>query len=512
MIFSSILYPENGGAIATETCEAPAFFRDLNLDQVVEAMTANSKEYELASFFYLPLRNLESIAYRQEVMEDLEDSAIMQAVRTLSERMREMRTCLTKAEKLHDYQYALERWFLYAADLYIGGVQQFTEALKSDRVRSRGLLAFGEYLSAYTSSEVFQKLSAEVNKLKSDLSSIQYCLLLRNGAVTVSRYDGEEDYSTAVDEAFRKFCRLAAPSYRMRQRGALEINHIQSQVLDRLALLYPDIFHALDQFCSSHRDFLNATIVRFDREIQFYVVYLVHIEKLQRAGVRFCRPKLSQVANEIFCHAAVDLALASRLIGQRTDVVPNDFYLSGPERVLVVSGPNQGGKTTFARMFGQIHYLASLGCLVPGTDAHLFLFDQIFTHFERCEDITNLRGKLQDDLLRIRRILESATSNSLILLNEVFSSTTVSDAVYLSKRVMEQITELDAHGVWVTFLEELASFNEKTVSIVSMIEPENPAIRTFKLQRRPPDGLAYAVAIARKHRVTHDCLMERING
>jgi DNA mismatch repair protein MutS len=506
--FHSILFPGAQETEPQETSDPPVFFHDLNLDQIVEAVTAEWQDYNLLPFFYTPLRDPRTIAYRQDVMKDLEDDALMQAIQAFSGGMTHMRQILSQADD--HYKYDSERHFLDAAAVYCRAVSDLSQDLVRLDPASPGMRAFRSYLTDYVSSAKFQELTADTTRLVSDLSSIHYCLIIKEGNVTVRSYDSEEDYSATVERIFAKFRQAGARDYRVSNLESARMNHIQAQVVEQLARLYPRIFESMVAFSSAHADYLDGTISRFDREVQFYVAYLTHIAKFRRAGLSFCYPRLSRTSKEVESHESFDLALAAHLLKDGATVVTNDFFLRGSERMFVISGPNQGGKTTFARMFGQLHYLACLGCPVPGKEARLFLFDHLFTHFEKEEDIETLRGKLADDLVRIRRILDQATPDSIVVMNEAFSSTTLKDAVYLSKEIMAKLSALDLLGACVTFLDEIASFNEKTVSVVSTVDPSNPAVRTYKLVRKPADGLAYALAVAQKHRVTYDWLRKRM--
>lgn len=506
MTFHSILF--NQDTLQRETAEQPEFFPDLNLDQVIEAVAARKKDYNLKPFFYHPLRDADTIYYRHEVFQDVKQAEALTSLNTFAEKMVVVRRYLGMVEKL-DFHHHKQGWFLEAALLYCEAATCLAHDLEQMELHSRGLQSFREYLKEYVRSHAFQTLQKEAQKVKHGLANVKYCVVIQEGRFSVRKYEGETDYSVEVLQTFEKFKQGAAKSYLSDLYKGSGMNHIEAKILEFVALLYPKPFAALDQFCTAHSPFVDETLRIFDREIQFYIAYLDFIADIQRKGLKFCYPQVG-ASREVYDYDGFDLALAHALTYTEKTVVCNDFRLTDPERIIVVSGPNQGGKTTFARMFAQLHYLASLGCPVPGREARLFLFDQIFTHFERQEDIRSLRGKLEDDVTRVHEILVRATPDSILIMNEIFASTTLQDAVFLSKEIMAKVMELDALCVWVTFIDELSSLSEKTVSMVSTVSPENPAVRTFRIVRKPADGLAYALSLAEKHRLTYDQIKERI--
>lgn len=508
--FRSILFPPGLETLRDERTDAPACFADLNLDQVMAAVVAKRDEEVLRPIFNSPCRNEEIVRHRQAVFADLERPGVLKIFPAFQDAMRSLRANLGYADKI-GYECHKHMVFLRAARLYSDGVAALLRDLQSVELRSPGLRHLRAYLRGYLSSAGFRQLAAETRELREILSRINFGMLFRGDKVTVRRYASEPDYTVTIRERFARFreADVETPA-RSAPTDEFGLNHIEEGILEFVGRLFPEQFRRLADYVARHVGFVDEVVARFDREIGFFLAYLDFIDPLKRAGLPFCHPDVSLSSKEVSVVAGFDLALAAKLVREGGQVVRNDFHLTGAERLLVVSGPNQGGKTTFARTFGQMHHLASLGCPVPGTEARLFLFDRLFTHFEREEDLATLRGKLEDELVRVRTILDQATPNSIIILNEMLTSTTLHDAILLGRRIMERIVALDLLCVCVTFLVELASLGPSTVSLVSTVDPDNPARRTFRIIRAPADGLSHAVAIARKYRLTQPEILERI--
>jgi DNA mismatch repair protein MutS len=493
------------------TAEEPASFRDLNLDQVVAAAIGGREEYNLEIFFYTPLQTTEEVRYRHEAFRDLQREEVHSAVAGFVGRMDDVRRLLITAKKSY-YPLSQQAWFLEAAEVYCDAVSRLDSGLQEAQPSSQAFRRLTEGLAAYAGSQPFRSLQADSAHLREDLSAIEYCIAIDGSQVTISYCESEPDLSVVVDETFARFktgepaADLTPASHRR------EMDHVEAKILELVARLFPEVFAALAQFRERYGDFIEPLVARFEREVQFYLAGLESAARLSESGLPWSLPTVREELGHMEATAVYDLALAAALSYQSKEVVSNDVRLSPDEQIIVVTGPNQGGKTTFARTIGQLHYLASIGWLVPAQTARVPLCDAVFTHFEREEDLETLSGKLEEDLQRVRFILENATDRSVVVMNESLTATALQDAVRLGATVIRRLIELGVHAVYVTFIDELATLAPQVVSMVGTVPPDDPAGRTYKVVRAPANGLAYAEALARKYGLAYDSLRARLEA
>jgi DNA mismatch repair protein MutS len=503
--FGSVLFPDGR---SVEAGEEPAFFRDLNFGVVVRNVVGRQDEHELAPLYASPLRTADEVEYRHEVFRDLGREDLCAAVAEFAEEAAWVRRYLHMAATQY-YRLERERWFVDGAARYVAAVSALRDALVLHQPASRALRGLRDHLAIYTRSPAFELLARDAHDALDALGRVRYTARIKGHRVTVGGDDGGADYSAEIERTFERFRQGATEDHYAPPPDTGSMNMVEAQIAEFVARRHPREFAALDAFCKNHRDFVDATLLRFGREIHFYLTWLALVERLDGGGLPFCLPELA-AEKDAAVEGAYDLALALSLLRDGGRVVQNGFELRDGERIIVVSGPNQGGKTTFARMFGQLHQLARLGLLVPAERAQLLLADEIYTHFEREEDLATLRGKLDDELVRIKEILERATGDSVVVLNEIFAATTLADAVVLGSDVVGRLAELECLAVCVTFVDELASL-EATVSMVSTVEPDDPSKRTFRILRRPADGRAYASALAEKYGLSYERLRSRVS-
>jgi DNA mismatch repair protein MutS len=507
--FRSILFTDPDAAKDIDDLTAPECFADLYLGQIINDVVQGNADERLDRYFYLPLHDASAVIYRHEVFRDLERDEVRAPMEAFVAGMRTMRQQLERTGRLwHPLQ--RQGWFVYAVQEFCDAVATLGDELGRTTPSSHGLGEFADYVASYVSGDRFRTLVAEVGDVQAELRKIRYVVHIDGLKVHVDRYDGQSDYSPDIAATFERFASETAKDYRVRMKDFPDMNHVEEQILQCVAKLYPEQFKRLDAFCTQHRSYVDATISRFDREVNFYLSYLAFIRRFTDAGLRFSYPSITDDPSSIRADDAFDIALAAKAAKDGNTVVCNDFHLAGPERVFVITGPNQGGKTTLARTIGQLAYLAALGCPVPASQATLTLPDDIYTHFERQETLATLHGKLDNELVRIHDILSRATPASLIVMNESFASTTVDDSLQIGAEVLERIIALGCAAVYVTFLDELAGLHRACVSMVGEVERDDPTKRTFKFTRRPADGLAYAAALADKYGLARDALVRRI--
>lgn len=238
-------------------------------------------------------------------------------------------------------------------------------------------------------------------------------------------------------------------------------------------------------------DHIGSFLEAMQNELAFYVGCINLKEQLDQIGNPITFPSaFGKYERRLDFHGLYDLSLALTL---KNTVVGNDIEADG-KNLFIITGANQGGKSTFLRSIGLSQLMMQAGMFVPATEFASNLSQGIFTHYKRKEDVSMRSGKLDEELARMSVIVDQIKPNAVMLFNESFAATNEREGSEIARQITSALLDRNIKVFFVTHMYEFARiFYEKKMKESVFLRAERKAggKRTFKLAAGTPLPTSY---------------------
>lgn len=509
-------------------------FDDLELEKIITEISKNHYERNLVrEFFTLLPVDERVIKYRQEIFDDLSNSEKLTF--ELEDLLTDFETITTKNI------YRNEDAFYEFVD-NVCELESFTKVIKrlkkifsENKINSEGLKKLKSKIEEISLSEEFKNLESEIFNIADKMrgvKSIAIGINLDNKmrpaeaaliAVNKEKYIDPSQFflgklfSNKSEKPLVSIAKLHTPPLKEGYGGVKLDPDIYGYAIEPILL---PLFNDLHKITEKIYNKLSKSLKNYKIDTLFLkslyselVIYLRiarFIKKYRESGLNFTKPEIMDKGKKIIeVKDSYNINLAINMYYKKNldELVFNDIQINQEEGIIILTGPNQGGKTVYTQSIGIVQILFQVGMFVPGSKARLSPVDGIFTHFQKEENINRGTGRFGDEAIRIREIFEKASENSLILMNEPFSSTNPSESIYLLKEVLKAFAMLGTRVIVATHFHEIAENIEdirgKTIAVsyIATVKKENEDFhkRLYKVVKSKPEGKSYAIELAKKY-------------
>lgn len=532
----SLLYPKDKAAYAK--CIRPInpdTLSNLDLENACRVFGAKNEQYRAAQSVLFEMCSDEGvIAYRQEVFRDV--LAHTEAFSEITSRLEALAHLNDRPSTRED----ITLWRVFdrfkELDAFVSCIEAFVQVLAPLDLKSKGALDLRQMVADIHGSEEFAALQVtikalyvEVHKVKSLTLGINLDLSLNPEEVTLvsineSKFSEKRWVKETLAMTGSVLTEVLAPFSRIRTLGADRRDPLMYNLGKDIERMLKHTVKDFSDKLKAYSRIQNAFLARLVPEISFFLMGVALYRRMQAAGMPVCIPDIAPMDQRV-CRVTdgYNLMLAMNMLNNGEDpkqtMVLNDIVFDDTQRMLLLTGPNRGGKTVYTEMVGMVQVLFQAGIFIPAQTGFISPVDIVFTHFPVEESRTVNLGRLGEETKRLYEIFEASTEHTLILLNESLASTSFTEGLYIAQDIVRAMVYLGARALFNTHMHELAlavdEINNQGLredsKAVSLVTGMSEGKRSYKVAVGPPLGKSYAQDIARKYGISFEQITKAID-
>lgn len=488
----------------------PDFFHDLQIDYIVKDILEQTETPELAPYFYGLSQSKSEAEFRQEICKDVERPEIRLLLEQFLTELSTAVRYLGHAEQV-TAEVQKWKWNLDGICMYYQAMENLCHGLNESAPASRGLFRLHERFYQILGEEEVLAVRSKAQAIQDEFAQMGYQLVInKDKATLLFGYDEQNDYCREIRKALYPdkdpadgACFEASPF------GGMELAPLEAFVLEHFRKNNRLLFKDLETFSQIRRTIVTQDIIDLAGEIRFYLTVTEYFGKLQEKGFPMNYPQIVH-QRELYLDDCYDLALAIHHSRTGEEVIWNDVMKSEFEKAIFVTGPNQGGKTTLARAFGQAFYFGNMGFAIAGKLAKLPFVSGIFTLFATEQVKNGLESRLEQEIRAAMRVLKAISGQTVVIMNELFTAAPTADALAMGRDLCHKLYAKASIVFCVTHTFELVAEEDQVVSLVATVVEDGSFRRTYRMIRKAADGVAYANSIADKYKLDYEHLRYRI--
>lgn len=516
----SLLYPDEIYFNEKYKLSNFSFIEDLNLYSL---FSINPDKLNLESYF---TKSYEVIIYRQKIYSDLEkcDVKEIEQVITMMDDINDLRTFRKEASDILSILYVVSE-----INVYISMIQHLSELLTKYEFSSDGLLKLRHAVIQIKDSRNFKELCINSLSIQNTLKTMNSMTIGVNldqnlrpveaGVVSLNetpfRSGNIIDRVLSADirnDGYRCLTPLTPVKneFSSDMSRALEIafnNAIEDLIKKSLKSWKP----LIKNYISDHTSELLCTL----SDLSFYLAFIRYYSECKSKNLVTVLPEISDTDQDIFYERIYNVNL-SRYSGH---IVYNDNVFDKNGMIYILTGSNQGGKSIFLKALGINQALFQLGFYVHAKKAGLRISNNILTYFTKNNEDSIGYGHLGEECNTVSNLLRHASKDTLVLMDEPFSSTSVKDGIYIFKEVIAALADIGVYGVVITHIHEMYDEmkhmknvdNGKIDSLIALMANTENGIRSYVIVRDIPRGESYASDIAKKYGIQRENIVKNIS-